>query len=517
MLDSTRSLVAGNLRDADGSRVRLAIFGLLIACIGFAVRAYDIGQQSLWSDELFSRYYADLFGLKFLWTTGLYGEDSPPLYYMAIAGWMRLFGTSEAALRSLSLVASLLALPLVYLIGKEVLDERRGLIAALIFALSPMQVSFAQEARTYALLLLPISGALLAIAWFLRGDMRQRVLLLYGISAVVAIYCHATASFFIASCNLAVVAAIASNRRIDRRAAFLRWVVANALVALAALPEVAAMAHEGSTGNGIRWIPPFSPIDLVRALSPVIVGTATPDRFPGAELSCLVLAGVAAVFIAHTAGRRVSIVLVAIPALFIALIAVASLERPIFIARVFCWLGIPLSLLLADAMAVRTRVRPLLIVAAVAACLTGLAYQFANPQKEPWREVFDDIGPQLARADRIVLAPMTDPTPFAYYAPYLTHLQIWDAGPHGNIENDELPERMGVERITREQLAGYINAGEDVWLILRTPDMPYVRSLLTNVPPPRLGTERFCGKVVCIAALSWPRSASGRATAGNER
>src|SRR5690348_3285272 len=190
--------------------MRLAAAGLLIVCLGFALRAYDIGQQSLWSDELFSRYYADLFGLKFMWTTGLPRENSPPLYYMAIAGWMRLFGTSEAAMRSLSLVASLLALPVVYQIGKELLDQRRGLLAALVFALSPMQVSFAQEARTYTLLLLPIGAALLAVAWFLRGDMRQRVLWLYGISAVIAIYCHATAAFFIAACNIAVIAAIAS-------------------------------------------------------------------------------------------------------------------------------------------------------------------------------------------------------------------------------------------------------------------------------------------------------------------
>jgi hypothetical protein len=343
------------------------------------------------------------------------------------------------------------------------------------------------------------------------------VLGLYGISAVVSIYCHATAAFFIAACNIAIFAAIMSSRRIDWRAAVTRWIIANALVALAALPEAAAMAHEGSTGNGIQWIPPFRPIDIVRALSPVIAGTATPDRFPGAELSSLVLAGLAATLMAQRHGRRVWIVLVAIPAVFITLIAVASIERSIFIARVFCWLGIPLSLLLADALVARTRVRPLLMIVAAAACLTGLGYQFADPQKEPWREVFDDIGPQLARADHVVLAPMTDPTPFAYYAPYLTHLQIWDTGPHGNVENDELPERMGIQRITREQLVSYINGGENVWLILRTPDMPYVRSLLTNVPSPRLGTERSCGKVVCIEALSWPRSTSGGVTADSDR
>ena len=218
-----------------------------------------IGQQPLWTDELFSRYYVDLFGLKFLWTTGFAHENSPPLYYMAIDGWMHLFGAGEAAMRSLSLVASVLTLPLIYLIGRELSDPRRGLIATLIFALSPMQVGFAQEARTYALLLIPIGMVLLAVARLLRRDLRYRVLCLYGTGAITALYCHATAVIFIAACNIVVIGAILSDRLFNRSVALTRWIIINALVGLAAVPELVAIVVMGRDGIRNRMDPAFPP------------------------------------------------------------------------------------------------------------------------------------------------------------------------------------------------------------------------------------------------------------------
>jgi uncharacterized membrane protein len=89
----------------------------LVIAIAVMARAFQLGSQSLWTDELFTRYYPSLFSLKFLWTTGLFHENSPPLYYIAIKAWMALFGSSETALRSLSLLASVLTLPLVYLLA----------------------------------------------------------------------------------------------------------------------------------------------------------------------------------------------------------------------------------------------------------------------------------------------------------------------------------------------------------------------------------------------------------------
>jgi hypothetical protein len=346
---------------------------------------------------------------------------------------------------------------------------------------------------------------LLAVAQLMRGDARARVLVLYGIGAILALYCHATALFFIAACNAVVITAIVADRGNDSRTPLVRWIITNALVGLVTAPELIAIVTMSRSGSGIEWIPPFRPADLIRALSPVIVGSSTPDRFPGAELSLFLLVCLAGAILAARLVRRAWLVLVAIPAVFIAIIAIASLYHPIFIARVFSWLGIPLALLIAQALATASRFRPALMVAATVACLTGLSHQFAAAHNEPWRDLLGQLGPQLARADQVVLATATDPTPFAYYAPYLTHIQIWDSGRHFQIETGALPQRLGSHWITREQLVNDIRSGESVWLVLRTPDIPVVNQLLAEVPPPGQQIERLCDKVVCIIALSWPR------------
>ncbi len=487
-------------------RVRLVVLATLIIAVATAIRAYDIGRQSLWTDELFSRYYADLFGLKFLWTTGLLRENSPPLYYMAIEGWMWLFGTSEAALRSLSLIASVLTLPLIYLIGCELFDRRRALLAMLVFALSPLQIDFAQEARTYALLLIPIAVVLLALARLLRGDVGNRVLLTYAAGAIIALYCHATAIFFLVACNVIAIGCLLTERAFDRRVALTRWIVTNALVGVAATPELVSFIAIGRTGSGIGWIPPFRPVDVIRALSPVIVGTSTPTLFPGAELSLLLAACLAGALLALRTPRRVWLVLVAVPAIFALLIAAASLRNPIFIARIFCWVGIPVSLLLADALASRWSWRTATIAIATVVCVAGLGYQFAAPQKEPWRGLLAQLNPDLLHADHVVLGPLTDPTPLAYYAPELVGLQKWQDRPRDNVEDGAIPVRMGVQWITRRQLVADIRSGSNTWLIARTPDLPEVDALLAAVPRPAQRLERWCGKVVCIAALAWNTS-----------
>src|SRR6266516_7213024 len=51
-------------------------------------------------------------------------DGSPPLYYMALHVWMRLFGTSEATTHTLSLIFALLTIPVGYWAGRSLFSER---------------------------------------------------------------------------------------------------------------------------------------------------------------------------------------------------------------------------------------------------------------------------------------------------------------------------------------------------------------------------------------------------------
>ncbi len=85
----------------------------------------------------------------------------PPLYFLLTRWWMQvlgrpltaIFGSSLTVTRSLPLLISLLALPAAYALAWELFRSRDiGLLAAMLLALSPFDVLFAQTARQYSLL-----------------------------------------------------------------------------------------------------------------------------------------------------------------------------------------------------------------------------------------------------------------------------------------------------------------------------------------------------------------------------
>ena len=90
---------------------------------------------SLWRDEAFSYLMARLPIHQLLWATAQ--DANPPLYYLLLKLWMGIFGTSEIALRSLSLIFFWATLYVVYLILKEVyaLGTKKSLFYLLFFIL----------------------------------------------------------------------------------------------------------------------------------------------------------------------------------------------------------------------------------------------------------------------------------------------------------------------------------------------------------------------------------------------
>ena len=77
----------------------------------------------------------------------LLSDTNPPLYYLLLNGWTRLFGTSDAGLRLFSLLCALLTIPLLWLLGRELGGESLGRTAVLLFALSPVSLFYSVEGR----------------------------------------------------------------------------------------------------------------------------------------------------------------------------------------------------------------------------------------------------------------------------------------------------------------------------------------------------------------------------------
>ena len=81
----------------------------------------------------------------------LLSDTSPPLYYVLLNFWIRMFGTGDAALRLFSVWWAALSLPLLWLVGRQLGGDRTAWSACLLFACAPVAFSYSVEGRMYSL------------------------------------------------------------------------------------------------------------------------------------------------------------------------------------------------------------------------------------------------------------------------------------------------------------------------------------------------------------------------------
>ena len=80
------------------------VFFLGVGALAIALRAPELSSKGLWLDEAYSVVTARLPLMEML--EKLSSDATPPLYYVFLAPWVRLFGSGEAAARALSIVFS---------------------------------------------------------------------------------------------------------------------------------------------------------------------------------------------------------------------------------------------------------------------------------------------------------------------------------------------------------------------------------------------------------------------------
>jgi len=125
----------------------LPIFFILL---GFVLKFFFLGFNSLAGDEPFSVYHSQqpLDQLLAIFQS----ENNPPLHFLLLHYWIKLFGISELSVRIPSLIFSAFTVLFIYRIGLRFFNLRVAIIASIIFTFSTYQVLYAHEARAYALM-----------------------------------------------------------------------------------------------------------------------------------------------------------------------------------------------------------------------------------------------------------------------------------------------------------------------------------------------------------------------------
>ena len=138
--------------------------------------------QDFWRDEAFTVLLAKRNFFEMILLTSK--DFNPPLYYALIHFWIKLFGQSEIAVRSVSLFFYLGTVLGVFLIMENVFkwSQKKVHLAILLFFVSPLVLYNAFEARMYTML-----ACFATFSWYYLKTQKPKKYLLF---TILGLYTH---------------------------------------------------------------------------------------------------------------------------------------------------------------------------------------------------------------------------------------------------------------------------------------------------------------------------------------
>lgn len=228
--------------------------------IAVPLRFFNLAQESLWYDETFTSWIANLPWDRFF--TAIRGDVHPPLWYIVEKIVVSLFGDSEIALRFPAAILSTAAVLLVWRIALDLkFDRGTAFVTGLLAAVLPSLLYYSQDARMYSLL----TCCVLLMVWAAINDRWA----LFAIGGIGAVYTQNLAVFYVLGIGLSVLALRLFqyfNTLLDAPFKFWDWnrlikpILALSAIVLAWLPwAVWGLAHQAANISQGFWMAPLTP------------------------------------------------------------------------------------------------------------------------------------------------------------------------------------------------------------------------------------------------------------------
>lgn len=402
---------------------------LLVAGLNFF---WQLGSSSYFIDEAFSVIHS-LPALHTIWNFILHqrgGETTPPTYFLFLHEWIARTGSqAEWVTRLPSAVASVGVVGATYWMARAFVDRRLALAAAALCALSPLVLSYAQEARAY---IFTVLACVLCVGATVRAsqrvDGRIRLLAVGALAAILAVWLHYTA----VSVVLPLIVWVGSTSTFTPRQRFV-FIAACLAGFVSVLPILLDQYHNSAGLGAIK-----GPINLANIVS--VVGTpfaervGTPVDVRTVVGALVALTAVVVLLVARRPGVRHRQLLAALGTFgVIALIAVDLTGQHILITR---YTAIIAPFLLTAIVAACTQLpRPAaaaIVAGTLAVAIAGVVGDHSRSGfYAPVRQVVEYIQPKQRAGDFLLSPgiPLTD-TPIFYYLTRLTRPKLHFLGLH---------------------------------------------------------------------------------------
>jgi mannosyltransferase len=494
----------------------------LPAAIGAAallLRLYGLGDKPFWLDEVTSlrRATATVPGLV---ADSLHNTHYPS--YFLLLWLVAKIGTSQWLLRLPSALFGALAASLSCVIGSRVAGQRAGAIAGLLMALSPFEVQFGQEARSYTLVSCLILTALCGLVRlaqqpadaalpFTKTGALHGAWIAYGLGTAAALDVLNVAIPWLVAANLGALA-IARAAGDARRGFWRNWISVQLVIlaAWAPLLTVVYLARHGAVLDGVDWAPAgttrtiwsiIAPVYLLR-ISSFITFDLMPTKVPGLGFAVAVAAALGAWRL-----RRNPPVLAVLGGAALVLpfsLGLVSLFVPVLVPRYFAWGAAPFFIFAGAGLGRLSGARFAALAAGLgAAGLINLIPYYAYETKPRWDLLATKLAANARPGDVVLLNN--------YYA--YSVLSVFAA-------------RTGLDE-SRVKLtwklpeAAQVSPGRDVWAVYgrtgqaaRRPAGDYQRSLAILGKP---AVEKSIGRYIVLWRFAEPNGPDPTALAAPSR
>lgn len=436
--------------------VRHAIWPLVIFALALLPRLVDLGNRSFWLDEVLTLNRASM--APFALAMNSFQNHHMPWFFLLLTPLTHM-AHPEYWLRLPSAIFGAAAVALVFVIASRIAGRLAGILAALYLGLSPAALGFAQEARSYtlvmALILLALYGVVrLAQDW--RNAKIGWICYVSGTTLALAVLGDSLPWFIAANLIfICILRFVPEPRRF-----LLRVLVADVIILATTVPLYAVMLHYQSQGvaTSLEWIPrlsltqiwySFGSVYLMHVPDWVSFRLVTHHAVPGIVWlvdALLLLAFCAAIWrLRRQPDMLITLGLgfLFLPCLFLAI----SLVHPLLLPRYLLWSAAPFAILVGIGTASLLKAmpsdlhKPALLAVVVLLALNVLPY-YKNELKPDWNIAAQELAADVKPGD-VVLFSDTGAVPILQFYLADSNNPAVLSSPYTNLAQAEASLKQG--------------------------------------------------------------------------
>lgn len=433
----------------------------LITIFAGILRLHSIGSKAVWFDESMSVEIARLPWSQFvraLW----FREANMALYYVLLHFWLRI-GSTPGLIRGLSALISVATIPMAHALASRLFGRNTGLLTAWLLAINAYHIRYAQEARSYSLLVF-----LSALAtWLLIKNIQEPASArwgLYTLTCILAVYAQFFGSLVIIVHGLSLLALR------DGDAPWREYLRSLRCFAFFMIPIAAFVVHAGP--GPLNWIQVVSPSAMFSFFSS-FAGNGGPTLL-ALNMVAVLMAGFAGWSTWRREGRTFetwAFVLV-FEGLFVPVLIVlaASMWLPLFVPRYLspCLLGLVIIVAVGIGKLRTTLLACVLCAAISVASLAGTTSYYHRDfdvNRNDWGGATSFVFEHARPGDGVFFYLNFGRVPFEFYRSQHHPFPQWPEALE-SATGHELTYRNFVFTNLGEALSSARPAGDRVWLLL---------------------------------------------------